>query len=106
MQVMQQSSNTMSFGRQPPQQFSRGMQQQQQQATVSRSMASSQNMRTSNSQYMASPPVGQQYFNVIEVQLILSRNHCSLCVLVAREKSVHACSMSLGAVSGGICGLH
>lgn len=70
-QVMQQSSiasslatTSYNYGPPPPQQFSRAVQQQ---ASVSRSMASNQNMGISSSQQMSPPPVSRQYFSQVEV---------------------------------------
>ena len=69
-QVMQQSNiassnatTSYNYGPPPPQQFSRGVQQ----ASVSRSMASNQNMGISSSQQMSPPPVSRQYFSQVEV---------------------------------------
>ena len=71
MQVMQQSNiassnatTSYNYGPPPPQQFSRAVQQQ---ASVSRSMASNQNMGISSSQQMSPPPVSRQYFSQVEV---------------------------------------
>ena len=71
MQVMQQSNiasssatTSYNYGPPPPQQFSRAVQQQ---ASVSRSLASNQNMGISSSQQMSPPPVTRQYFSQVEV---------------------------------------
>lgn len=73
LQVMQQSnmamaSNSMSYGRHAPQQFSRSFQLSPPKPVVNRSMASVQNMRASSSQQMAPQSFGQQYFTHVEVK--------------------------------------
>lgn len=97
------ATTSYNYGPPPPQQFSRAVQQQ---AGVSRSMASNQNMGISSSQQMSPPPVSRQYFSQVEVcitTLVLLVGCIRFCVVLLMLCLYQHTMMSR--VSAGACAI-